>query len=184
MENQSLLTMEQLKALSPRKARTHILQEILEFQHLLEDYDVTPGLRRQHFFAQLAHESDGFHTTEEYASGKAYEGREDLGNVSEGDGRRFKGRGLIQVTGRANYTSYNSYLHDNYYSGVDYVTFPERMAEFPGAIHGALWFWKSRKLNELADQDLLEKITKRVNGGYNGLEDRRKYLEKAKELEF
>src|SRR5437660_554846 len=79
----------------------------------LDRYEVNTPLRVAHFLAQVAHESDGFCTTEDYASGRAYENRADLGNTQPGDGPLFKGRGLIQLTGRANYKSVGDKLSLN-----------------------------------------------------------------------
>ena len=90
---------------------------------VLDDYGINTKLRISHFLAQIAHESAHFRTLEEYASGAAYEGRKDLGNVYKGDGRRYKGRGVIQLTGRANYRKYGKIL------GIDLENHPERASE-------------------------------------------------------
>jgi putative chitinase len=138
-------------------------------------YKITSELRMAHFIAQLAHESASFRYAEEIASGEAYEGRSDLGNTQPGDGRRFKGRGLIQLTGRANYTEYSRA------AGVDYVAKPQLLASDPfAAVDVACWFWNSRKLNALADADDVKAVTRRINGGFNGLDDRIEYLSRAK----
>jgi putative chitinase len=115
-------------------------------------------------------------TTVEYASGKAYEGRRDLGNVFKGDGTRYKGRGLIQLTGRHNYDLASKAL------GYDLVGNPELAAEFPVALLVPAWYWTQKGLNRLADRDDIRSITKRVNGGFNGLSDRIKYLNRFKSL--
>lgn len=170
-----MLTKEILKKLAPR-AKEEILDGIVEYQHLLEEYDITPGNRVQMFLAQLAHESAGFKTTVEYASGRAYEGRKDLGNTQPGDGVRYKGRGLIQLTGRHNYTLYSKLVE------IDIVNNPELVAEFPLALEVSVLYWSRNKLNALADKGDFERITRRINGGLNGYEDRQRYLRIAKEL--
>lgn len=137
-------------------------------------YGLTDPLDIQHFIAQCAHESDGFQTFEEYASGKAYEGRKDLGNTHKGDGVKFKGRGAIQLTGRANYTAFAAA------AGVDYITHPEWVAGPINGARAALWYWKKNGLSALAEKDDLMAVTKKVNGGTNGLENRKLYLERAK----
>jgi putative chitinase len=136
--------------------------------------DLTTPLRQEHFLAQLAHESAGFRTTTEYASGKAYEGRKDLGNTQKGDGVRYKGRGLIQITGRSNYSTMSKAL------GVDFVKEPELAAEFPYAALTAALYWKNHNINKYADRDDIRGVTKVINGGNNGLADRMAYLVKAK----
>ena len=138
-------------------------------------------MRWAHYLAQIAHESAELRYSEEIASGKAYDTGKlaiKLGNTPEadGDGQKFKGRGLIQVTGRANYEAYKKYC------GFDVVKQPELLAKPVGAIRSSMWFWKSKGLNELADRDEFTAITKRINGGINGIEDRRKYLAKAKKV--
>ena len=135
---------------------------------LCEKYEINTVGRQAHFIAQCAHESDHFKTTTEYASGAAYEGRKDLGNVNKGDGVRFKGRGLIQLTGRYNYAS------------AGYVDDPEAVARFPAAAEVSGWFWARNKLNQHADKDDVRAATKAINGGLNGLLDRTAYLGRAK----
>lgn len=140
-------------------------------------YRIIAPLRMAHFFAQVGHESMSFVYTEELASGAAYEGRIDLGNTQKGDGVRFKGRGLIQLTGRTNYTQYSQYV------GVDFTKQGNEtlIATRPKyALDVSLWFWDHRRLNSYADSDNLRAITRRVNGGYNGLPDRQNYLTRAK----
>jgi len=135
---------------------------------------LTTDRRLAHFLAQLAHESAGFRTTEEYASGAAYEGRRDLGNTQPGDGRRFKGRGLIQVTGRANARRMSKVL------GQDFESNPELLRRFPWAMLTAAVFWDDHRLNDYADADNVLTVTRRINGGTNGLADRKLYLARAK----
>jgi len=140
----------------------------------LGKYEIDTRLRIAHFLAQTCHESAGFRTTEEFASGAAYEGRADLGNTHKGDGRRFKGRGLLQLTGRANYTEYGKAL------GLDLVGRPEIAAEPATSLLIACEYWKRRKINPACDNDDLRAVTIKVNGGLNGLQDRAAYLKKAK----
>lgn len=142
----------------------------------LDRAGINTPLRIAHFLAQIAHESDGFCTTEEYASGANYEGRDDLGNTQPGDGRRFKGRGLIQLTGRHNYAAFGERV------GVNPIADPERAAEPILSLRLACEYWNDRGLSRKADHDELEAITRRINGGLNGLADRRRYLTIAKGL--
>jgi len=132
------------------------------------------GLRLAHFMAQLAHESGSFRYMEEIASGAAYEGRKDLGNTAKGDGVRFKGRGPIQLTGRANYRTFGRRI------GIDLERHPEIAAIPSIGLHTALEYWDVVGLNALADRDDLEGITRRINGGLNGLADRKRHLIKIK----
>jgi putative chitinase len=141
----------------------------------LARFGIDSDLRRAHFLAQICHESDGFCTTMEYASGEAYEGRADLGNSEPGDGARYKGRGLIQLTGRANYQRYGELLQ------LDLVGHPELVADPATSLVIACKYWTLNGLNPLADQDDIETITRRINGGLNGLADRRACLARAKE---
>ena len=141
----------------------------------MKKYEITTPLRMAHFVSQIAHETASFLYAEEIADGSAYEGRTDLGNSQPGDGRRYKGRGLIQLTGRANYTQYTTD------SGTDCVSAPERVASDAFvAVDVACWYWNKRRINRLADADDVKAVTKAINGGYNGLDDRVEYLARAK----
>lgn len=140
----------------------------------LERYEINTVLRIAHFLAQCCHESAGFRTTEEFATGAAYEGRRDLGNTQPGDGMRYKGRGIIQLTGRANYRRLGEKL------GIDLENDPAMAAEPLTSLTIACEFWKAHNLNNAADRDDINVVTRIINGGYNGLDDRKQYLVKAK----
>jgi putative chitinase len=145
-------------------------------QSRLPQYQISTPLRIAHFLAQLGHESLSLTYSEELSSGEVYESRKDLGNTNAGDGKRFKGRGFIQLTGRANYEAYAKETGLNLMrSGNESL-----LGKYPHALDVSLWFWKRQKLNGLADKDDLRGITRRVNGGYNGLPDRQRYLDRAK----
>ncbi len=126
------------------------------------------------FTAQMAHESGGFQYDEEIASGKDYEGRSNLGNTQKGDGEKFKGRGYIQLTGRANYKEYGDKL------GINLVDHPEKAKDPEVAAAIAVQYWKDRVKSSDAQSGNVEAVTYAINGGHNGLEDRRKYFEEYK----
>lgn len=126
--------------------------------------------RLAHFMAQLMHESANFRYMEEIASGAAYENRADLGNVQPGDGVRFKGRGPIQITGRANYRKFGRQI------GIDIENHPEIAAVPSVGLMLACAYWCDRELNAKADADDVVGITKAINGGTNGLADRKQKL--------
>lgn len=134
------------------------------------------GLRLAHFMGQCAHESGGFRYMEEIASGAAYEGRADLGNTQPGDGRRYKGRGPIQLTGRSNYRRVGRLI------GIDLESNPEIVARPSIGLLVGCVYWDGRKLNAKADADDLLGLTRAINGGTNGLEDRKVRTAKAKGL--
>jgi putative chitinase len=170
------LTTRQLLTIAPHAdpARVETL-----YPHLivtLLEYNIITKLRQAHFLAQLAHESGSFNYLEELASGEDYEYRDDLGNFHSGDGVRFKGRGLIQITGRTNYQDCGDDL------GVDLIEYPTRLADDDLACLSAGWFWHTRDLNPIADQDDVETITFRINGGYNGYDERVEFLAVAKDV--
>jgi putative chitinase len=129
----------------------------------------------RHFMAQIAHESGGLKWLKELDSGEDYEGRTDLGNTQKGDGRRFKGAGAIQLTGRSNYQSFSNHIKDcRVMEGCDYVS-----ETYPMTSAGYWWFLNN--MNAVCDRpDVnVEMVTRRVNGGTNGLDDRIYYYEKA-----
>jgi putative chitinase len=152
-------------------------------------FAITTPAAQLSFLAQVSHESGSFFYTEELASGTAYEGRKDLGNINPGDGVRFKGRGFIQITGRANYQAVGQTL------GADFISSPTLLGgkniqtcspdQLKYAALSAGWFWNRRGLSVIADRidlerpideepnlDLFKEITHKINGGYNGLPDR------------
>lgn len=143
-------------------------------------FGIESPLAKAHFLAQVAHESDGFRTAKEYwgptKAQKRYEGRKDLGNTQPGDGSRFRGRGLIQITGKANYGQYSQAI----YGDDRCVNAPELLEVEPDAALCAGWYWESRHLSIPADRDDMVAVTRGVNGGVNGLADRAKWLDKAK----
>lgn len=135
---------------------------------------IRSNLAKAAFLAQLAQESAGYTAMEEFASGDDYEGREDLGNTEPGDGRRFKGRGFIQITGRSNYTQASRAL------GLDLVGNPELAEQTENAARVAAWYWRSRNINPPAESGDFVRVTRLINGGTNGLEQRQAYYAKAK----
>lgn len=151
----------------------------LPINKALAEFEINNLRRMAAFLAQLSHESGNLRYAEEIASGSAYEGRRDLGNIYPGDGVRYKGRGLIQLTGRANYRTYGAKL------GLDLIEDPTQAAQPLHAARIAGLYWQVNGLNRIADQNTegaFRQITKRINGGYNGLEDRLKRWHKAKEV--
>lgn len=132
----------------------------------MQEFGITTAARQASFLAQVGHESGSLVYVRELASGKAYEGRADLVNVQPGDGVRFKGRGLLLVTGRSNYAACGKAL------GLDLLTKPELLEQTVSACRSAGWFWQSRGLNALADAGDQVRVSKRINGGENGLAER------------
>lgn len=134
------------------------------------EFDILNGLRQSAFLAQICHESGAFRYTREiWGPTKAqerYEIRADLGNIERGDGVRFLGRGLIQITGRANYRECGNAL------GIDLIGNPSLLEQPDNAARSAGWFWHARNLNALADAQKFELITRRINGGLNGQPER------------
>ncbi len=169
-----MITESIIKKIAPSANKAFLKPMVEAMNDLLPGYGINTSLRMAHFLAQAAHESDGFKTMQEYASGAAYEGRKDLGNVKKGDGKRYKGRGIFQLTGRANYRKIGEKL------GLPLEAKPELAAVPLNAVLIACEYWDARKLNALADKDDVRAITRKINGGYNGLADRIAYLARCK----
>lgn len=176
-------TKEKLSIVMPQAQPAKIDRYYEPLRTAMAKYDIVSPIRAAHFLAQIAHETMSLLFAEEIASGAAYEGRTDLGNTQPGDGVRFKGRGLIQLTGRANYTSYSKD------SGIDYVAKPQLVASDAFvAVDVACWFWNTRKISKMADADDVIAVSKAINGVNrktglpNGLDDRIAYLNRAKAL--
>lgn len=140
------------------------------------EFEINTPIRIQMFLAQIGHESGELRYVQEIATGAAYESRKDLGNINPGDGKRYKGRGLIQLTGLSNYTAMQADM------GIPCVAHPELLETPVNACRSAGWFWKRTKLNEIADTGDFVKVTKRINGGTNGLPARLAYFERAKKV--
>jgi putative chitinase len=141
-------------------------------------FDITTPLRIAHFMAQATHETGGFKFLHELwgptPAQQRYEGRLDLGNTSKGDGYLYRGRGVFQLTGRGNYADYGRLI------GLGLVDHPE-LAEDPEiSVLIACAYWKRHGLNELADADDVTTITHKINGGENGLDQRKAALARAK----
>ena len=158
-----------------KRARAEVCAILVNDSMSEFEIDVTL-LRQAAYLAQLAHESGELCYFEELSDGKQYEGRKDLGNLQPGDGPRYKGRGPIQLTGRANYRKVGTAL------GLNLEDDPTQASKPSVGFRVAGYFWKSHGLNELADAKEFEKITLRINGGLRGLDKRKAYYERAKEV--
>ncbi|NUT73515.1 glycoside hydrolase family 19 protein [Pseudomonas sp. C1C7] len=136
----------------------------------MQRYQIVGSKRVAAFLAQIGHESGHLIYVREIwgptLAQRGYEGRKDLGNLAPGDGFRYRGRGLIQITGRTNYAACGEAL------GVDLVNQPELLEQPQYACLSAAWFWATKGLNTLADAGEFNSITRRINGGLNGLQDR------------
>ena len=141
-------------------------------------YQIVGPKRIAAFIAQIGHESGQLKYVKEIwgptAAQAKYEGRKDLGNTLAGDGSKYRGRGLIQITGRANYMACSEAL------GLDLIKKPELLEKPQHACMSAAWFWATRGLNTLADAGQFDRITRRISGGLNGLEERVELWERAR----
>ena len=140
-------------------------------------YQIVGPKRIAAFIAQIGHESGQLKYVKEIwgptAAQKRYEGRADLGNTVAGDGSKYRGRGLIQITGRANYMACGEGL------SLDLINHPELLERPQHACMSAAWFWATRGLNTLADAGQFDRITQRINGGQNGAADRQALYARA-----
>ena len=140
-------------------------------------YQIVGAKRVAAFIAQIGHESGQLKYVKEIwgptAAQARYEGRKDLGNTVAGDGSKYRGRGLIQITGRANYMACGEGL------GLDLIKQPELLEKPQHACMSAAWFWATKGLSTLADAGQFDKITQRINGGQNGAADRQALYARA-----
>lgn len=177
-----MLTETQLRQVMPNLPPAKAAALLPHLNRAMAEYGITTTQRAAAFIAQLAHESGEFRWMEEIwgptSAQRRYEPETTLsrrlGNIEPGDGKRFKGRGPIQLTGRANYRRFGSLL------GIDLVAEPSRAASPAVGFRTAALYWANRGLNALADNENFREITRRINGGFNGLADRQKYFERAK----
>ena len=188
------VTPEHLAAIAGRTAA--LMPALADWMNTLcPSYEIDTAREYGHFLAQACHETDHFKTLREYASGSAYEGRADLGNTQAGDGIRFRGRGVFQTTGRANYLQLGikKGRRDLFINTPELLELPEY------AVWSACEFWTTRGLNDVAnhaDGDLLKKkyrgniidvspveyISLTINGGYHGMDERKKYYALARQV--
>jgi putative chitinase len=173
-----MITLDQLRAVIPHAgARAEVFLDPLN--RAMQEFEITTPKRQAAFLAQIAHESGSLRYVREIASGAAYEGRADLGNTVHGDGTRYRGRGLIQITGRANVRQCSEALFGD---GEHLLEHPELLELPDAAARSAAWFWHSRGLNALADESDFARITRRINGGTNGMSDRMAHYARALEV--
>lgn len=163
------VTGDQLRAIMPRAP----LGTALILSRWMPQYGITTRLRKAAFLATIAHECGEFRWLSEIwgptEAQARYEYRRDLGNVQPGDGFRFRGRGCIQITGRTNYANASIGI------GIDIVGNPALIETPDGAVHSACWWWRENGCNEIADTGDMRAVTRRVNGGQNGIGDRMRY---------
>jgi putative chitinase len=172
-----MISTTQLLAIMPL-AGTRVPLFVQPLNEAMDEFGITTAHRQCAFLAQLAHESGELRYVRELADGTAYEPPSakaaDLGNAEPGDGPRFRGRGLLQVTGRANYGRCGAAL------GLDLIGQPELLEAPVGACRSAGWFWQTHGLSDLADVDRFGTITRTINGGFTHLDERLAYWLRAR----
>lgn len=183
------MTTEQLKQIVPSISDKNLAIYAPLLDGAFNKHEINTKERIRCFIAQVAHESASFNYTQEIASGRAYERRKDLGNIYAGDGVKFKGRGLIQITGRYNYGKCSLALFGDY----RLLNNPEILEQPEYALESACWFWKANGLNEISDQsdswvkarnkkplNKFQYITAVINGGLNGYKSRLEFYNRAR----
>lgn len=176
-----MITKQQLLVIMPF-ARNRVDTFLPFLNAAMDEFHIDTPLRQAAFLAQVGHESGQLRYVKELASGEAYEGRRDLGNTQPGDGVKYKGRGLIQVTGRTNYTAIMMALD------LDCLEHPEVLETPENAARVSAWWWREHGLNEAADKDDIDTVSDLVNRGHktqavgdaNGFADRKALYEAAK----
>lgn len=172
-----------LSTIAARAPNDNMESIAVAMKHFGVEAELHKPHRLAHFLAQMAHETAGWNWDREIwgptEAQKRYEGRLDLGNTQPGDGSRFRGRGPIQLTGRSNYRQFSLWAKRVSPSAPDFTLLPDAVNSDPWEGLSAIWYWDSRKLNALADMNELREITRRVNGGFNGLTERYRYYDRA-----
>lgn len=163
----------QLKDIAPYVTSAHLALYTTPLNRAMEKYGINTRLRIAAFIANIMHESGSLQYVKEIASGEAYEDRIDLGNSQEGDGKKYKGRGLIQVTGRFNYAELTKEFD------IDFISHPQLLEQPDYAALASAWWWKKHGCNELADKGKFIDIVRVINGGTNGLTERSMFYNKA-----
>lgn len=186
MEIKSILPIsaDDLAKIYAEAPRARIDKFVGDLNKYMAKYQIVSAKQVAMFLAQIGHESGQLRYTEEIASGAAYDtGRlaVKLGNTpaKDKDGQKYKGRGLIQITGRYNYRELNKAMK---YPNVDLEVNPESLAELPLCVESACWFWWKGGMNYMAEQDMFERVTRAINGGLNGIADRRMLWERGKKV--
>lgn len=187
-----VITQAQLLRAVPNLYKKRLDEFVASFNMWAVHFGIDNPKRITHYLSQCFHESGNLRYVEEIASGAAYDTgslAEKLGNTPEkdGDGQKYKGRGYIQITGKTNYSNFNA----SDCCTEDVLNNPELVAKYPLNQVASMWFWQTNGLNKMADRDdggtsgegVCKDITKRVNGGYNGLADRL-YLYRRFKKEF
>lgn len=166
-----MITANQLQQIMPLAGARRIATYLAPLAAAMAEFSINTPARQASFLAQVGHESGQLQFVRELASGAAYDTgplAARLGNTpqADGDGQRYKGRGLIQITGHDNYAACGAAL------GLDLLAQPELLEQPVNACRSAAWFWRTHGLNELADTGDQVKVTRRINGGTNGLAER------------
>jgi WD40 repeat protein/predicted chitinase len=174
------LSARELRQIMPALTDAQLALYLSHLQKAMEEFGINTPLRRAAFLAQVAHESAELTQLVELGSDADIEHRnglrKELGNFEPGDGARYKGRGVFQMAGKSRYQAFGALL------GIDLLADPDKAAAPEVAFRIAALFWQKNGLNELADERNFLLITKRINGGYNGLDDRIKYYDRAKHV--
>lgn len=204
-----VITESQIRRIMPSVKNDKVKEFVRSFGQYSEDFGINTKIRVCYFLGQIAWESNELNAVEEnlnystagllktfpkyfktraeaieYArkpekiANRVYANRYGNGNEASGDGWRYKGRGLIQLTFKANYLAYQN----SGYCVGNLIAHPEWLAQYPGALKSAMWYWKSHGCNEYADRDDINEVTRRVNGGYSHLAQRAYYTRVAKKV--
>jgi putative chitinase len=194
------ITPEILKAIAPRNKKPQLIVDIVpQMNKWFPLFEIDTKGEICHYLAQYAHETDSFNSLEEYATGKAYEKRWDLGNKWPGDGPKFKGRGGFMTTGRTNYSRLTLLSAKAFGKEIDFVQRPDLLVDSQYAVWSACIYWNDKHFNDIANMpdskiiqtkikgklkplSPVEYISYRINGGFNGINDRIRFYERAKKV--